>query len=267
MWRYAQTLEWEEQGDQFEEAEAAGAQGIRFIRDAGFHFASGLEFERALPYLETALDASGGGDYEVRATLMGSLVILDRADEALPLAEEITDGQTSPTTLGEMAFIAWQAGDSDLAREWANRARALSSEAYEATWVLAWIIAEEDGDFDTALEYLEEIESVLDVDFYPRYMHGLFGYGLPVDRGRLLIRAERYEEALEVYDSVLENDPYEAQWYAERGDVHLVLGNTEEARADYRRAADIAFEIGNTEFGNDLLESIAELGPAASDDE
>lgn len=267
LWRQARVAEWDEENEILSRAEESGASGYRFIRYAGFYFADALQLERALPYLDTALQASGGGDYEVRAYLMGTLVLLGRAEDALPLAQENAPGQTDATTLGEMAFIAWKAGDTAQAREWAERARALSSEAYEASWVLAWIIAEEDGDIDTALEMLELIEPTVDNEFYPRYMNPLFGYALPLDRARLLVQAGRFEEALEVYNRVLENEPYEAQWYVERGDVLVELGDTEAARADYRVAADIALETGDDELAEAMLQRITELGPAAGEDE
>ncbi|MCA9913039.1 MAG: tetratricopeptide repeat protein, partial [Anaerolineae bacterium] len=266
MWRQSIVSEWDVQSDLLNQAEAAGARGYRFIRYAGFYFADDLQLERALPYLDTALQGSNGGDYEARAYLMGVLVRLDRAVEALTLAQEIAPGQSDPTTLGEMAFIAWKAGDTAQAREWANRARALTSEAYAASWVLAWIIAEEDGDIATALTMMEEIEPAVDDEFYPRYMNPLYGYALPLDRARLLVLDGRLEEALDVYNLALENEPYEAQWYAERGDVLNELGDTEAARADYRRAADIALETGDNAFADEMLQRITDLGPAADSD-
>lgn len=266
LWRQARVAEWDEEEGILSRAEAAGASGYRYIRYAGSYFSNSLQLERALPYLDTALQASGGEDYEVRAYLMGSLVLLDRAEDALPLAQEIAPGQTDPITLGEMTFVAWKAGDTALAREWADRARALSSEAYEASWVLAWIIAEEDGDIDAALEMLEVIEPEVDNEFYPRYMTPLFGYALPLDRARLLVQAGRFEEALEVYNLALENDPYEAQWYAERGMVREEVGDIEAAREDYRQAANIALETGDDQLAEAMLQRITELGPAADSD-
>lgn len=267
LWRVARFADWDEALDRLAEAEEAGARGWRFVEyAANAYYSSGGADNvlRSIPYYTALVQSeSARAAYFHTGYLMGALMLTDQSDAALELAEAAAQGETDPSVLGEVAFVAYTAGDYAQARDWAERARALSSEAHEATWVLALVYAAE-GATEQALELLEGLEGVDDI--YSRYLHMRFNHELPLDRARILAAEERYEDALDIYDAILEDDPYVAVIYEERGEILATLGETDAARADYQRALEIAQETGETAYADALLERVLELSQSGRDD-
>lgn len=263
MWRYGQSFaEWDEQIEFLTVAENAKASGARFMVYAGWTYFDKGAYTRAIPYMEV-IDKSDTiiSGYENRANLMGALMLTDQMDAALELAQETAIGEVNARILGELAYVAYSAGDFEQAEQWANRATTLSGEAYEAIWVKALIDWYGDGDLSAAIEALDGLRDPLFTGaFYPRYLTRRYDHHLLLDIARIFADATRYDDALAVYDEYLENEPWIPAVYEERAFVHAELGDVEFARDDLVRAIEIARDLGDVDYVEDLVRQIDELG-------
>src|SRR5690606_16196370 len=140
-------------------AEAAGAQGVRFIYFAGEYLYYAGQYESALPYLQKRYAANLSDTYSLRL-LAEALLHLDRPEDAYAAVQQYPGVFTDEDLLVGAAYVAYRAGDYDQAREWAETARALSGEAYAAVYVLALVSGYGEGDYDAAMTYFDQLEGV-----------------------------------------------------------------------------------------------------------
>jgi len=264
LYRMGMLGDWELSFERMINAEATGASGYRFMWVmADFLYETG-QHDRAIPYYE-ALHFHVRGEYmdtdHIFWSLVGSLIQTDRAADGVELirTEGILDDTTNWEAFIDAAFTALRAGDFDQAEEWANTALAFSSDAHGATYILALVASQRDGDAEQALELLNSLE---DEEVYSRFLNIQFAVDLNLDRGRVLVDAGRAEEALEFYDVAIEFYSYTPQVYEERAGVYIILDDREAARTDLQTAFDIS---DDPEYRNHIRDLIIELGPASGD--
>ena len=242
LWRIAvlDDENWELQVERIYAAEEMGANGFRFIYHMGNFLYWEEDYPHALPYLEVS--ANGNPDYWITQEsfwmLLGAMMRTEQSQAALDLLAErgIMETNTEADIFVDAAYVAYRAENYGLAREWADTARVLSDEAYGATYVVGLMAWRADEDVDGAMEMLNSLE---EVEVYTWYLNWEFGHNLNLDRARILAEAGRFPEALEFYNRVVEIDDYLDWLYEERANVHLELGNIDEARSDLQRAFEI----------------------------
>lgn len=246
-------------------AEEIGASGFRFIYRMGEFFYYGQNYPRALPYLEISA-LQGNPDYyythESFWMLLGSMIHSNQAQGALDILLQSgrIEAATEPDVFVNGAYVAYRAGNYELAHEWAETARALSDEAYGATYLLGLMAWWVDGDFDAAMNLLHSLE---EIEMWTIYLNWELGHGLNLDRARISADAGYFEEALAFYDSAIENHDYDDWLYEERANVQLELGNVDEAREDLQRAFEITEDA---DYRSHLRERLVELVPSRSND-
>ena len=59
------------------------------------------------------------------------------------------------------------------------------------------------------------------------------------NKGIELLRAEKYLEALEIFNQLINDFPQEADYWSERGVVHFHLNKKKESLADMDKAVDL----------------------------
>ncbi|MCR5719257.1 MAG: tetratricopeptide repeat protein [Lachnospiraceae bacterium] len=108
------------------------------------------------------------------------------------------------------------------------------------------------ADYDSAIEYFTDALKgsdgfVQDVDFdLNRYL------------GAAYVKTGRFEEAGQVYDSILEFKPQDAQVLFLRGNVYLSLGDSEKAVADFEKAVNV--NPSDCDMIIDVYEALADNG-------
>jgi len=264
IWRVAalNDSDWQAQRAGFLKAEELGASGFRYIYNIGNMFYWNGEYPRALPYLEVG--SNGNPDYWMTQDnfwmLLGAMMKTNQAQGALDLLSQrgIMDNTTDADVFVDAAYIAYNAENYDLAKEWADTASVLSNEAYGATYVLGLMAWRVDKDVDKALELLNSLDGT---EVYTRYLNFDFGHSLNLDRARILTEAGRFEEALGFYDSAIAENDYVDWLYEERANVHLALGQTDEAKSDLQHAFEITED---TAYRNHLRQRLLDIGAASS---
>ncbi|MDM8558572.1 tetratricopeptide repeat protein [Candidatus Parabeggiatoa sp. HSG14] len=92
----------------------------------------------------------------------------------------------------------------------------------------------EDGHYERALQaYQEALHEA------PEHIHALRG------KARSLLKLERYQEALLVFNNVIAKEPHFAGSYANRGILYDWMGQHKEALADYEHALKKDGELGD----------------------
>jgi Flp pilus assembly protein TadD len=256
LWRVAFFAEYDQRLDMFDEAEAAGARGWRFLRFAGWNLYEQSEWQRALPYLQAIRDSRTGTEYDRTETdtlLMGALIHTEQSHLAYPIAQAFIESNPYPDAFANAAYVAFRAGELEQARQWARNAVALSSEVPQAQYLLGMLAWHADNDLEAALNSLAELEEVA---LNSPYLNFSFEHDIDLDRARILMLAGEPEQALAFYDATIERYCCEAWLFEERADNHLDLDQTEQAIADLRMAYDMTEDA---EYRQALLNRLTEL--------
>jgi tetratricopeptide (TPR) repeat protein len=262
LWRRAAYSSYEVQTERYDEAEAAGARGYRYMAWRGDYLFNDLEFERAIPYQEMVYRYGIPGSYDRTDVsfwgLISSLILLDRSEDAFGVFMEsgMMDEADDFRLYSDAAYLAFRAGEFEQARSWAATATALSGEAYAAQYVQALLMGYVDGEVDEAVALLT---SLGETELYTRFINWEFQEDINLRSARILGEANRFEDALVYYNLVIEYYSYEAWLYEERADAYLVLGDVNAARSDLQTAVDIVQDSG---YRRELLERLTALGPA-----
>ncbi len=238
LWRIAQAnYELDNEGAAriaLQRAEANGAKGFRFANFAGTMLYDQNLYERAAPYLVTWYRAEP--DTYSMSLAAGALIQLDHPAAAYQLVKAYPRELVQADENWTAAYVAYAAGDYAQAREWAETARALSDEAYPATYILALISWYGDGDLDAAMNYFDELEGV---DYYDELISPTYGHELYIDRGRILAAAGHHREAIESYQQSFDVNGEFAGGYMLMADSYLALGDPQTALAKLRFALDL----------------------------
>ena len=237
------------------QAIAAGANGFRFADFAANFYFYNSRFEEALPYMQIRYNSDPEDEYYLRM-LVADLLQLDRAADAYEAVKNFPAVITDWDDLSAAAFVAYTAGDYAQAREWAETARALSDEAYAATYLLGLISWYGDNDLSAALGYFDELASV--EDFYDDFLDINYGHDLNLDRGRVLLAAGDYQQAVEAFTRALDTAGTYPMVYEGLADAYLALGDGAAARENLRLALENTFD--DPEEQRRLLERIRTVG-------
>ena len=262
MWRRVLFSHYDQQLEDFDDAEGSGARGWRFIIFAGDFLYDNREYERAIPYLAVRVEQKLGGEYPIwegRWKLMGSLMQTGQDGIALDLAQQfvgaITDNESE--AYGNLAFVAYNAEEYEQALQWANTALALDGNNHAAAYLLALLTWHFEDNLEAALQQFEALQNV--EDLYSFYLNFDYEFDYRLDQARILMDAGQAEAALPWYDAVLEEWGSTAWLYEERADAYLEIGDTEAAREDLQRAME---NTEDADYRQELLQRIVELGPA-----
>ncbi len=229
--------------DEFNRAVELGAQGMDFYLFAGEYLFITQDYEKAEPYLRMVHNSFLRDEYTM-LYLAGTLVQLGRADEGYQVVLEFpwgTDyfwGNPSESFYGDMAFVAFKAGEYEQAREWARDGMALSDAAYKCQHIMGLLSWYADGDLEQALAYLDPLMQV-EYSGWP-YFTPEFGHTVELDRARILAAAGESSAALDAYTLALENNGEWPDIYEGRAALSLAAGDTEAALSDLRRAFDLS---------------------------
>jgi tetratricopeptide (TPR) repeat protein len=251
-------------------ADELGAKGLRYANEAGFLWSNNGQqypdgYERAVPLLNTWLTYNSW-DITASFWLCSALIHLERFDDALQVANAFAPQATDAAEFGNLAYIAYRAGDYEQARQWADTARALSAEAYNATYVLGLLSWYADGNLEQSMSYLDSLQ---EVDFWDYFVNPEFGHFLNVDRARIFNAAGDSQSALAAYQQALDESGDWLVIYPEMADIQIALGDTEAARQSLIYSLDAVrySEPYNHDRGNELRQRLVNLvwGEAALD--
>ena len=256
LFRFARLANWEEEPDLAYTAESLGASGWRFVDYMGNFLYDSKQYDRALPYLYTIYEAQRPyiTSYEAAANLMGALVQTGQADTALAIAYDI-EGDMDSFGFADIGFVAYEAGDYEQARDWAETAKALDDTAIHADWLLALIAWWADNDLQTASALFQPMLEE-PYNYYSRYLNDTFKHTVALDYARILQDAGDLDGALEYYNIAVENFSYQAWIYEERADLFIDRDELESAQDDLRTAFEIA---DDSDYRRDLRERLREL--------
>ena len=137
-----------------------------------------------------------------------------------------------------MALSDYEEAGKNLDKAFSEKNNSIVRENNKKIYRARGIIAYEQGDYDAAFEYFEkalEIEELQDLNSDIRKYLGA------VD-----LRLSKYEEAIEVFNKVLEKKKSDASAYASRAAAYVATGDLTKAAEDYDNA--IAFDPGNFSY-------------------
>jgi serine/threonine protein kinase/Tfp pilus assembly protein PilF len=176
-------------------------------------------------------------------------------------AEKITD----PGYLADGAFIAWTAGHPDKAAEWANLALLIEPKETKAIYVQA-LLARDSGSYADALALIKTIQQADTSTYSEPFLNPRFNHLVEVDQARTLVAAGRIDEALEVYNAVKDNLPYDwGQPYVELAQLYLQKGQLEEARNALLKALEISKFTQDEAFRQEVLDELEKVRQAGLD--
>jgi serine/threonine protein kinase/tetratricopeptide (TPR) repeat protein len=260
LWRVARGYWFAREDDQanqaFEEAIEAGATGPRFAKFAADYLYNDMkDYERALVYAEQWYDLSPNDGSNI-VYYLGSLIQTGQANKGLAIltAEPLDEAREFSVA----AYLAYRMGDYTEAKRLADTALALDGEAWEALYVLGLVSWYGDGDVTAAIEALDRVAQAEGFWGYP-FLNSDFGHNVQFDQAKIYVEAGQPEAAIGVYDVVIEEGIWDPEPYLRRGDLHLELGQTELARADYQEALNRNSDPALTQ---PILDKITALGPA-----
>jgi len=121
-----------------------------------------------------------------------------------------------------VAWISWTAYDSYFSQV------APGDHAYLAANNLF-----EDGEYERALQTYQQA-----LNEAPAHIHALRG------KARSLLKLNRYQDALQIFNDVIFKEPNFAGTYANRGILYDLMGRHEEALADYEHALKMDGNLG-----------------------
>lgn len=216
-----------------------GLEYGRLLAAAGRH-------EEAVPYLEAATRLAPGGK-EGWQQLGQALAVVGRLEEARAALERFQAivGNEVPVSVREVQL------EKDLADPTARELR-------EALTLAS------DGRTDEALAKVRREERLVPGDPRP-----------PMVESRVLLLADRRDEALAVAETVVATWPESADAVYQRGTVRMAMGDPDGAQADFRRAIELApdhtaamsdlavllVSLGEREEARALLEQVLALRP------
>lgn len=258
LWRASMAASDQQAARLLEQAEDAGAQGYRFTAYAGEYLYFQNAPERALPYLQSWYDADPQNEYAMWL-LAQDLLRLDQPEAAYAALQAYPGVLIDSDDLGAAAYVAYRAGDYAQARDWADTARALSEDAYEATYVLGLLSWYEAQDAEAALAYLDSLQGE---EFYSSLINLSLGHDLHLDRGRILAAAGQPEAAIAAFEAAMESLGQYAFIYELLADAHLAAGSIEAARDNLRLALDTTYDDPGEQ--RRLLGRIRTLGAAGA---
>jgi tetratricopeptide (TPR) repeat protein len=218
-------------------AETNGASGFRFAYFAGTNLYYDGLYGRAAPYLATWYQADPSS-YSM-SLAAGALIHLGSFDAAYDLVKAYPREMVEAPELWTAAYVAYRAGDFEQAREWALTARAISDEAYPATYVLALLSWYGEENLEAALAYFESLEGV---EFYDELISQDYGHDLYMDKGRILAAAGQHREAIAAYEQSFEVNGEFPQGYLLMADSYMELGEPDTALAKLRFALELTDE-------------------------
>lgn len=237
------------------QAIAAGANGFRFADFAANFYFYNSQYEQAQKYMLIRYNSDPADEYYLRM-LVANLLRLDQAEAAYEAVKNFPVVITDWDDLSAAAFVAYTAGDYAQAREWAETARALSDEAHAATYVLGLVSWYGDNDLSGAMGYFDQLANV--EGFYDDFLDISYGHDLNLDRGRVLLAAGQYEQAVEAFTRALETAGYYPVVFEGLADAYLALGDGAAARDNLRLALENTYD--NPEEQRRLLERIRMVG-------
>ena len=229
LWRAAEAHanlgNWDAFIDLQERAIAAGARGFRFGQHAGEYLFYRVEYERALPYLETW--------YAIRPVetpmgfLVSTLIQLDQVDAAYEIVQNYPDDIDDVRELVWSAYVAFAAGDDEQAETWAQEAVDRFPDALNARYMLGLLRWYVDEDWGSALDLLDPLAD--NTDLWGVLMNPDTGHQINYDRGLILLDAGEVEAAIEAFEYSLEQD---ARWYTYEAlaEAYVELDNPDAAR-------------------------------------
>lgn len=225
--------------EEFERAIAHGAKGLDFYFFAGEYLHNSQEYARAEPYLRVVHNSVRYDEFTM-LYFAGTLMQLGQFQEAYQVVRDFPWGTDYPwgspdeNWYGDMAVVAFNAGEYEQAREWARRGMALSGDAYKAQHVMGLVSWYADENLEQALAYLDPL---LDVGYYGwPFLSIEFGHTAQLDRARIFAAAGDAESALDAYTLALEQNGEWPVILEERANVYLSLDNAEAALVDLRMA-------------------------------
>lgn len=175
----------------------------------------------------------------------------DHALEAYLSATEVAPESAHAQRVTGTRLLRW--GRAEDALPYLERAAALDPE-HEETWNALAMCRYHAGDLAGAeREYRGAIER------FPEYL------GFRLGLAAVLINGERYEDAIAVYDALLEDRPDHAAAWAGRGILLHELGRTDEALASFEEAARVAADRATYEARLADYRALLAAGPAAAE--
>lgn len=205
-----------------------------------------------------ALDLYPRPAYGLHRPLGFVLLKQDERQEAFNLYAEgiIVEHNTDSGYYADAATVALYGGRLDEAQAWSDTALVFEPTNVRALYVRA-LIASQRGETEAALAVLETAISLKQDYQYP-YLNIQFDHELNLDRARLLVKLERYDEAIEAYGAAIEAE-YWARPSLERALVFRFLKRFDEAREDLRRALEINRQRPNAQERARIEEVLTEL--------
>ncbi|NDJ84393.1 MAG: protein kinase [Chloroflexi bacterium] len=219
------------------QAEELGAPPVLLLAQRGYFYWERGRYDAALNDFARLLEIEEEAD--TRYFVMGSLMLLDRAEEALEVAREGLETHEDPGYLASVSYVAYRAGEDDVAAEWANTALAFDGDLLSGYYVLALVAARAD-DYETALDNLYRLEDVEDWRYEWPFLYERFGHSLYLDIARVYQAMGEFDAANVALDQAIENN---SSWYLPllvRARWLAAQGNEEAAILNYLQAIDLA---------------------------
>jgi serine/threonine protein kinase/tetratricopeptide (TPR) repeat protein len=144
----------------------------------------------------------------------------------------IANGELDPIYILEGAFVAYFVDNGDYGDEveqWLDLGLALEPNAPTGRYLKA-LIAIDQCDLVGALAYFEAIEATGSNEYASPFFNTNFGYGLFLDKGKLLLRLGRTDEAIASLEKFRDDAYYWPPAHTELAKAYIIAGRTDEAR-------------------------------------
>ncbi|HRE49291.1 MAG TPA: protein kinase [Aggregatilineales bacterium] len=140
---------------------------------------------------------------------------------------------------GDAAAVAFLGGQLEKAREWAETALSLDPDTNRASYVLA-LVAVAEGEDEKALALLDSFANGENRDYTTAFLHPRFNHEVNLDRGRILARLGRFEEAASAFERTIEAFGNWIPPHLERARALYRVGRTDDAREELRHVLEIS---------------------------
>lgn len=223
----------EEALDYYNKAEGLGAFWRTVLSERSEVYWTLGRLENALADYQRWLDIEPS-ESPLYSVLMLNM-ILGRDTDALALVQANFQGNETWDYYANAAYVAYRAGENDLAKEWANTALAYNGDALTAYYVLA-LVETSEGEFDKALEHLALLENHDTWEYEGRFLNRNLGHQLTLDKARLYVAMGDTNEA----EALINQAVSEIEWwylpYLERARLLRSTERNDEAIRDYLTA-------------------------------
>jgi serine/threonine protein kinase/tetratricopeptide (TPR) repeat protein len=239
----------------------AGLEFLVFASDALYF---DQRYEDALPYLRAWYESGYQQSY-ARVLLGGALIQANQLDDALTLARNTE--KLNAADFSETAYMAYRAGEFDLAREWAQSALALEPDYQQAQYTLGLVSWYADSDLEAADSYIAPL--VGESYSGDPYLITNFGHFPSLDLARIHAQAEDLNTAADYYQMTVDSNPTIYEIWAEYGEIRLSLDEPDQAAELFRTAYQVMIDSGEyfLDNRNYLMQHLVNLhfGDAAAD--